>query len=186
MHPALQRDLCYGMRPTRRHITSHDQNGASVVLASPNLLYLDRGGYAITRTYALDQVPAQLGKDQDLNAYLSSDGDNYPTSQLHGGSQPVVPGGVNFLQGDFGPSAITPMHRTISVDYVVVVEGELVLELDDGTKTPLKIGDSVIQRATMHRWVNPSVDKPARFVATTVACIPFEIEGHLIQQEYSD
>ncbi|KAL2832189.1 hypothetical protein BJY01DRAFT_254007 [Aspergillus pseudoustus] len=174
----LEPALTHGMRLARRYITGHDRAGTSIILASPELLYLDRGGYSISRTYALTQVPAHLANDQDVAAYLSPDGQEHPTSYSLGGSQVVVPGGVNFLLGDFGPSSVTPMHRTVSVDFVVVVEGELILELDNGAQTHLKSGDSVIQRATMHRWVNPSPQNPARFVATTVACVPVESVDH--------
>lgn len=140
MAPALESGLNFGMRPTSRYITGHDASGASKTIASPGLLYLDRGGYAISRTYALAQVPTPIEDGQDLMAYLSASGEDHPTSFTHGGSQPVVPGGVNFLQGNFGPGATTPMHRTVSVDFVVMVEGELVLELEGGAKTHLKAG----------------------------------------------
>ncbi|KAL4863855.1 hypothetical protein BDV12DRAFT_176933 [Aspergillus spectabilis] len=72
MPPRLRPALNYRMRPTRRYITGHDSTGAHLLLASPDLLYLDRGGYAISRTYALNEVPTQLGDDQEVEAYLSS------------------------------------------------------------------------------------------------------------------
>lgn len=49
----------------------------------------------------------------------------------------------------------TPMHRTRTVDYVVVIEGELVLILDDSEVT-LGPGDVVVQRGTDHAWENRS------------------------------
>jgi quercetin dioxygenase-like cupin family protein len=49
----------------------------------------------------------------------------------------------------------TPMHRTQTLDYVVVIEGELVLLLDDSEVT-LKQGDVVVQRGTDHAWENRS------------------------------
>lgn len=51
------------------------------------------------------------------------------------------------------------MHRTESVDYAVVLQGEITLLLDD-QDVPLKAGDVVIQRGTNHAWSNRS-DKPA-------------------------
>jgi uncharacterized cupin superfamily protein len=54
----------------------------------------------------------------------------------------------------------TVMHRTQTLDYVVVIEGELVLLLDDSEVT-LKQGDVVVQRGTNHAWENRS-DKVAR------------------------
>ena len=49
----------------------------------------------------------------------------------------------------------TVMHRTRSLDYVVIIEGELVLILDDSEVT-LKAGDVVVQRGTDHAWENRS------------------------------
>jgi uncharacterized cupin superfamily protein len=47
------------------------------------------------------------------------------------------------------------MHRTRTLDYVVVIEGELVLILDD-SEVILKPGDVVVQRGTDHAWENRS------------------------------
>lgn len=46
------------------------------------------------------------------------------------------------------------MHRTVSLDYFVVVSGEVDLEVDDGVKEVLRAGDTVVIRGTMHKWVN--------------------------------
>lgn len=46
------------------------------------------------------------------------------------------------------------MHATPTVDYAIVVDGELWLELDDGQETPLRPGDVVVQRGTRHAWRN--------------------------------
>ena len=54
----------------------------------------------------------------------------------------------------------TPMHRTTTLDYVVVIEGEVVLVLDDSEVT-LKKSDVVVQRGTNHAWENRS-DRMAR------------------------
>ena len=46
------------------------------------------------------------------------------------------------------------MHTTASVDYGVVLSGEVILELDDGAKTMLRAGDTYVQNGTRHRWSN--------------------------------
>ncbi|WP_414139752.1 cupin domain-containing protein [Rhizobium sp. BR 249] len=52
------------------------------------------------------------------------------------------------------------MHTTDTVDYDIVLDGEVWLELDDGAETLLKQGDVVVQCGTRHAWRNKS-DKPA-------------------------
>lgn len=48
------------------------------------------------------------------------------------------------------------MHTTDTVDFDVVVSGEVVLELDNGAEVTLKAGDCVVQNGTRHRWINRS------------------------------
>jgi hypothetical protein len=59
------------------------------------------------------------------------------------------------------------MHRTLSVDYDVILDGELWLELDDGQTRHMKAGDVVIQNGTRHAWRNRG-DKPATMVAVLI------------------
>ncbi|HET9532074.1 MAG TPA: cupin domain-containing protein [Blastocatellia bacterium] len=47
------------------------------------------------------------------------------------------------------------MHTTDTLDYGVVIRGEIILELDDGKSVHLRQGDCVIQNGTRHRWNNP-------------------------------
>jgi hypothetical protein len=62
------------------------------------------------------------------------------------------------------------MHRTQSVDYGVVLDGEIWLELDDGAQTRLTQGDTIVQLAARHAWRNKT-DRPATvaFVLTGAA-----------------
>ncbi|MGF9660775.1 cupin domain-containing protein [Arthrobacter crystallopoietes] len=52
------------------------------------------------------------------------------------------------------------MHTSPTIDYAVVTDGEIQLELDDGVAVPLNVGDIVVQNATRHAWRNPT-DRPA-------------------------
>ena len=47
------------------------------------------------------------------------------------------------------------MHTTATIDFEVVLSGEVTLELDDGAKVSLSPGDTVVQNGTRHRWSNP-------------------------------
>ena len=58
------------------------------------------------------------------------------------------------------------MHRTESVDYGIVIEGELTLVLDD-SEVPLRVGSVVVQRGTNHAWANRS-GRPCRMLFVLV------------------
>lgn len=55
---------------------------------------------------------------------------------------------------DFAPGIDCPMHKTVSLDYGVVLEGEIELELDGGEIKRMGRGDVCVQRATNHKWRN--------------------------------
>lgn len=59
------------------------------------------------------------------------------------------------------------MHTTDTVDYDVVVRGEIILELDDGKTVHLRQGDCVVQNGTRHRWFNP-LDEPCLMAVVMV------------------
>lgn len=69
------------------------------------------------------------------------------------------------------------MHRTNTLDYVFVIDGELELSLDSGEKRILKRGDVCVQRAAMHAWKNLSGTEIARFGAVCLG-----IEGAELNQ----
>ncbi|TVY54305.1 hypothetical protein LCER1_G003378 [Lachnellula cervina] len=72
---------------------------------------------------------------------------------------------------DFAPNPTGEpgfMHRTKTLDHVVVLEGELELTLDGGETRLVKVGEVVVQRACWHSWKNPSKTKGARFLAILV------------------
>lgn len=55
---------------------------------------------------------------------------------------------------DFAPGIECPMHKTVSLDYGVVLEGIIELVLDSGEKRVMGRGDLCVQRATGHLWRN--------------------------------
>lgn len=66
------------------------------------------------------------------------------------------------------PHSSSPMHRTATIDYVVLVSGELELELEGGGRRKLTAGDVIVQRGTNHTWHNTG-DIPARIFAVLVS-----------------
>jgi hypothetical protein len=63
------------------------------------------------------------------------------------------------------------MHRSPTIDYAIVIEGEIYLELDHGAMTLLHPGDIVVQNATRHRWRNPT-DRPCTIAYTWIGIGP--------------
>jgi quercetin dioxygenase-like cupin family protein len=130
--------------PVRRIVTGHDAGGRSVVLddCAPPVTHGVKGAtfYEIWRTPA---APAPITPDE-----------SEPTDRaLQVG--PDSGGGTVIRVIDFEPGAISPMHRTASVDYGIVLAGEMTLVLT-GSETPLQVGDVVVQRGTDHAWANRS------------------------------
>jgi quercetin dioxygenase-like cupin family protein len=68
------------------------------------------------------------------------------------------------------------MHRTRTLDYGVVISGSLVLELDDGIEVTLNAGDVLVQRGTIHNWINRS-DAPCTVAFILIDALPIVIDG---------
>lgn len=134
----------------RRVVTGHDADGRSVVLSDglvPVHRFMPQDGVGFSEVWQTDAAPAPITAQVALD----------PTE----GAIRVPPPArgtkirVNeFFPGHVGPEGRqSPVHRTESVDYGIVLEGEIVLILDDG-ETTLRAGDIVVQRGTDHAWAN--------------------------------
>ncbi|KAL1966268.1 hypothetical protein VTN77DRAFT_4621 [Rasamsonia byssochlamydoides] len=84
------------------------------------------------------------------------------------------PNGIVLRVVDFKPNTKTVFHRTESLDFGIVVEGEITCYLDNGVELDFKRGDVCIQRGTIHGWENKT-DKPARVYFVLSAAEPVKI-----------
>ena len=82
---------------------------------------------------------------------VDNDGFNDPTS---GSFKTTVEGGTVFRIVRYEPGVAPRNHRTDSIDYAVVISGEIEMHLDDNVVVKLKAGDVLVQRGTIHNWVN--------------------------------
>ncbi|KAI5357606.1 Putative rmlC-like cupin domain superfamily, rmlC-like jelly roll protein [Septoria linicola] len=162
-----------GLRPCKRYIATHNGDGKSVYAEAPEQVFSG----AMARSYSINSVPAVLEDDVDVKAYKAETG---VTSYRTPGIVPPQPG-ANLVVVDLAPGAQSLMHRTVSIDFSICVIGEIDHELDGGEKVRLYPGDHIVQRGTMHRWSNPT-DKPARFVACAIPCVPFDIAGQQLKE----
>ena len=83
--------------------------------------------------------------------------------------------GSIFRLTELGPGFRTPMHRTLSTDYCVVVAGELDILLDGGEVVRLIPGDTLVQRGTNHAWSNPSEARRCKFLVAMIEASPVRI-----------
>jgi quercetin dioxygenase-like cupin family protein len=86
---------------------------------------------------------------------VDNDGFQDPTS---GSFKTTVEGGSVFRIVRYEPGVTPRNHRTDSIDYAVVISGGIDMELDDGVVVSLKAGDVLVQRGTIHNWVNPGTE----------------------------
>ncbi|KAK4672005.1 hypothetical protein QC764_610670 [Podospora pseudoanserina] len=90
---------------------------------------------------------------------------------------PKAPGETLVRYCDWGPGQAIQFHRTETIDFGVVIEGEMELTLDGGEKRRLKKGDVVVQRGTMHAWENKSDTVWARVVFFLVGAEAVDVGG---------
>lgn len=95
----------------------------------------------------------------------------------------TCPGGTVLRIVDFAPGCKSPMHRTQSIDYGIVLEGEMTMELDSGSVTQLKAGDVVVQRGTNHLWHNRS-DKRCRMAFVLIEANSVSAGGAVLSGNY--
>ena len=87
----------------------------------------------------------------------------------------TINGGTVFRVTELGPGFRSPMHRTLSCDYLIVLTGELQIIVDGGETLDLRPGDTVIQRGTAHAWRNPSQQQRCTFAVAMIEANPVHV-----------
>lgn len=151
-------------KPVRRVVTGHNAEGRAVVTADTPLTGTLVPSGASVSTTIWTTATAPVNNDDTTDGRDRSVG-------------LTLPGGSVLRVIDMVPGKRSPMHRTNSLDYGIVVSGSLELELDDGAVTQVEAGDIVIQRGTIHAWRNPSADTPARVVFVLLDATPATVNG---------
>ena len=125
----------------RRVVTGHDKNGKAVVR-------VDDVGANWSKGRA-NQERQNIWTSNDLPVHFAEDGEDKGARQIG----TTITGGSVFRVVEFGPGVAPRNHRTDSIDYAVVMSGEIDMEMD-GAVVHLKAGDVLVQRGTIHNWVN--------------------------------
>jgi len=152
----------------RRVVTGHDANGRAVVKIdeiSKNLISARPGSTACvvwtTESFPVDNTGAA---DEGLRKTGTTLGN-----------------GTVFRVVEFAPGVAPRVHRTNSIDYAVVISGEIDMELDNSV-VHLKAGDVLVQRGTIHNWVNRG-NAPCVIAFVLIDAKPVEVGGKVMQAQ---
>lgn len=124
----------------RRVVTGHDAQGRAKVLIDEQVknVISNRPGATSSVIWSSDSLQ------------VNNDSSDDPSGKSIG---TTLKSGSVFRVVRFDPGVSPRNHRTDSIDYAVVISGEIDMSLDDET-VHLKAGDVLVQRGTLHNWVN--------------------------------
>jgi quercetin dioxygenase-like cupin family protein len=149
----------------RRVVTGHDENGRAIVSIneiSKNIVQGRPGAHAAV-------IWTSEGFPVDNDGSADTSGRKVGTT---------LDNGTVFRVVSFGPGVTPRNHRTDSIDYATVISGEIDMELD-GTSVHLKAGDVLVQRGTIHNWVNKGT-APCVIAFVLVAAKPVTVGGKVL------
>ena len=152
----------------RRVITGHDKNGRAIVKIdemTKNVISARPGAHAAV-IWTTEGFP------------IDNDGDADASTRKTG---TTLDNGTIFRVVSFGPGVAARNHRTDSIDYAAVLSGEIDMELD-GTTIHLKAGDVLVQRGTIHNWVNKGT-APCVIAFSLIAAKPVTAGGKVLHAE---
>jgi quercetin dioxygenase-like cupin family protein len=152
----------------RRVVTGHDETGHAVV--------------------KIDEIAQNLVSSQPgATASVVWTTQGFPVDNTGNEDQGRRPTGTTLDNGtvfrvlELAPGASPRNHRTDSIDYAVVMAGEIDMELDE-TTVHLKAGDVLVQRGTIHNWVNRG-SVPCVIAFVLIAAKPVEAGGRVLHAQ---
>ncbi len=163
--------------PIRRVVTGHDSDGKAIVVsdapATTILARPNRPGVTLTNLWQTDRTPAPIhGPEETVDGPLAlappAAGSIFRIVEFLPEDPDVLAtldGAAAFADMDAADAVVEGarhpfMHRTRTVDYAIVLEGEITMLLDD-SEVQVGAGDVLIQRGTNHAWSNRT-DAPCR------------------------
>ncbi|MSQ27454.1 MAG: cupin domain-containing protein [Dehalococcoidia bacterium] len=141
----------------------------------------DAGGNAIVKS---DEVVGTTPLREGVNAKVMWTTEGFPVDNSGDADESLRvtgtfhPNGTVFRLVEFLPGAQPRNHRTDSIDYGVVVSGQMHMELDQETVV-LNAGDVVVQRGTIHNWVNKG-PAPCVMAFILIDAKPVDVGGKVL------
>ena len=155
--------------PIRRVVTGHDENNFATVIkdgAARNIRG-GRPGQFTTLMWCTDSAPCGMA--------VGKDAEDMGDRKL--GTYPPV-NGTRFMIAEYPPSNAAVMHRTETIDYIIVLSGKIDMELDRGETVTIGPGDVMIQRGTNHAWRN-RYEETCRLAFVLIDAEPLGFTEHL-------
>jgi mannose-6-phosphate isomerase-like protein (cupin superfamily) len=146
----------------RRVVTGHDDQGRAKVLIDELVTNVISSRPGANSSVIWSSVGFPVNNDGSLD----------PSSKK---IATTIDNGTVFRIVSFGPGVSPRNHRTDSIDYAVVISGEIDMDLDIGS-VHLKAGDVLVQRGTIHNWVNKGME-PCVIAFTLVSAKPVMAGG---------
>jgi quercetin dioxygenase-like cupin family protein len=152
----------------RRVVTGHDETGRAVVKIDEiaQNLVSSRPGATASVVWTTQGFPVDNTGDEDQGRRQTGT---------------TLDNGTVFRVLELAPGASPRNHRTDSIDYAVVMAAEIDMELDDAT-VHLKAGDVLVQRGTIHNWVNRGT-VPCVIAFVLIAAKPVEVGGRVLHPQ---
>jgi len=158
----------------RRIVTGHDAQGKAIVASDERLTAVSRRiGANITgcEMWSTDRMPV----DNSEAAGAAQRAGFVKRYNYVGTGE-----GTTFRITEWAPGHARFTHRTETVDYAILLSGEIDLELENGVVVHLRPGDVVVQRGTTHTWVNRGW-VPAVTAFILIDAKPAEVNGELLR-----
>ncbi len=152
----------------RRVVTGHDKNGRAIVLYDEigKEVSSGRPGATACVVWTTEGFP------------IDNDGSADEAKRKVGTSSDT---GTVFRIVRFDPGVASRNHRTNSIDYAVVMSGEIDMDID-GTVVHLKAGDVLVQRGTIHNWINRGTE-PCLIAFSLIASKPVTAGGKVLNAQ---
>ena len=160
-----------------RYVTGHNKKGEAIVQTHGDFEWtaLEANQLGFSVPFTTSTFPPDLNGNADLAAH---------EKVVASGKLGLVnPKGTVIRCVDFAPGYACGMHRTQSLDYGIVIEGEVDMVLDSGEVHRMKRGDVAVQRATQHQWVNRSKTEWCRMMFVLQDCQPLVAEGQVMGED---
>jgi len=152
--------------PLRRVVTGHDEQGRARV--------------------RFDDISSHLvSKRAGHNSFVVWTTRGHPVDNSSAEDASLVPVGTELKNGTvfrimkLDPGVMPRRHRTNSIDYLVVLSGAVSMELDEET-VDLRAGDVLVQRGTVHNWVNKGTE-PCIMAVVLISATPVRVTDQVLE-----